>query len=67
MRSEKGQQKDFQVKEAQAWVGFTGQLLGTVPAEGRNKPSTTCAQLSARHIKGSLLGSRVTGAFIPWH
>ena len=26
MRSEKGQQKDFQVKEAQGWVDFTGQL-----------------------------------------
>lgn len=62
MRSEKGQQKDFQVKEAQGWVDFTGQLS---LQGGRNKTSTICAQLSARHIKGSLLGSRVTGAFIP--
>ena len=46
-------------------TGMGGLHRSVVPAGGRNKTSTICAQLSARHIKGSLLGSRVTGAFIP--
>lgn len=40
--------------------------LSSVSSSGRNKTSTTYAQLGARHIEGGLLGSRVTRAFVPW-
>lgn len=46
--------------------GLHRSVIGDCPLGGRKKTSTTCVQLSARHIEGSLLGSRVIGAFVPW-